>query len=174
MARLPINLVQFLSVGTILVAISLSGAQAQSVQSLGDFKDWSAYSTSQSNGKLCFVISKPKTVKPEPENYEQSYIYLTNRPAENILHEFNAVAGFTFAPDSEAKLIIGNQSYELFTKDDAAWLANKDLSDKVADQMRAGASMDIEGITKDNVKVVQTFSLSGVTAASRAIDRACK
>ncbi|MCF6344373.1 MAG: invasion associated locus B family protein [Devosiaceae bacterium] len=173
MAKPHLKLVQLISTGAILIALSFTGAQAQSVQLLCDFKDWSAYSTSQSNGKLCFVLSKPKSVTPEPENYEQSYIYLTHRPSENIKYEFNFVAGFTFAVKSEAKLIIGGQSYELFTKDDAAWLADREKSKDVAGQMRAGSSMNIAGMTKDNINIVQTFSLSGVTAASRSIDRAC-
>ena len=160
---------------TLLVSygFSIVAANAQSVQLLGDFKDWSAYSASTGNAKLCFVLSKPKNISPKPENYQQSYIYLTHRPNENIRAEFNFIAGSKFAPETMAKIIIGAKSYELFTKDDAAWLANRELGKELAGQMRAGASMKIIATTSDNVEITQTFSLSGVTAASRAIDRAC-
>ncbi len=154
-------------------AFSSVTAKAQSVQLLGDFKDWSAYSTSQGSGKLCFILSKPENVSPEPENYTQSYLYLTHRPSENIRNEFNFIAGFEFASEAQAILKIGAESYDLFTKADAAWLADRDLSKKVAGQMRAGSKLIIESMSNNNVKISQTFSLSGVTAASRAIDREC-
>ncbi len=157
----------------LLILLSVSASMAQSVQLLGDYKDWSAYSSAQSSQKLCFVISKAKNVNPKPEGFTQSYLYLSHRPDENIKNEFNFIAGHEFAPESEAKLIIGGQTYDLFTKGDAAWLSDIAQTNNVAGQMRAGSILTIEGITKDNTKITHTFSLSGVTAASRAIDREC-
>ena len=173
MTKLPLKISQMLILSAVLFALFTFGAKAQSVQLLGDFKDWSAYATSQGSQKLCFVLSKPKNVSPEPENFTKAYLYLTHRPAQNIRNEFNFVAGFTFAPNSEAILKIGGQSYELFTKDDAAWLADNSNTKNVAGQMRAGSKLIIEGKSTDGTMIVQTFSLSGVTAASRAIDRNC-
>jgi hypothetical protein len=39
--------------------------------------------------------------------------------------------------------------------------------------MRAGTTLVIEGTNVGGVKVAETFSLSGATAASRAIDGGC-
>ena len=153
-------------------ALSLPAA-AQSVRVLGDFRDWSAYATSDSAGMICFVLSKPVETAPEPDGYAQAYLYLTHRPAERIRNELNFIAGYTFSPDSTAELTVGGESYELFTSDDAAWLTDTGLSQDVAGQMRAGTSMVIEGENERGIKIRQTFSLSGVTAASRAIDSEC-
>ena len=40
------------------------GAFAQSVQVIGTFKDWAAYSASEGAGAVCFAMSKPATVEP--------------------------------------------------------------------------------------------------------------
>lgn len=162
------------SVGLIAGLMCVGGvAQAQSVQLLGDFRDWSAYTTSQGAGKLCFVLSKPKDVRPTPDGYAESYLYLTHRPGESVRNEFNFVAGYAFAPGTSATVLIGGQSYDLFVDSDAAWLDDPAQSGNVAGNMRAGSTMTIEGAAADGVKITQTFSLSGITAASRAIDRAC-
>ena len=39
--------------------------------------------------------------------------------------------------------------------------------------MRAGSTLVIEGTNVGGVKVAETFSLSGATAASRAIESGC-
>lgn len=158
----------------LMVSLLWSGTvYAQSVSLLGDFRDWSAYATKDGVSKICFIISKPTATDPSPDGYTQGYLYLTNRPGENIKNELNFVAGYDFAPDTKAVMTIGGQSFELFTQKDAAWLDDVNLTQDVAGAMRAGSTLVIEGTTQKGIKVKQTFSLSGATAASRAIDGAC-
>jgi hypothetical protein len=151
----------------------LSPAVAQSVRLIGDFQAWSAYATSEAAGRLCFALAKPTTVSPRPDGFAEAYLYLTHRPAEGVRNEFSLVAGFVFAPDSVATASVGGRSFELFTENDAAWLLDPTQSDNLASAMRAGATLVIEGTTERGIKVSETFSLSGATAASRAIEGDC-
>ncbi|MDB5562004.1 MAG: hypothetical protein JWN11_1422 [Hyphomicrobiales bacterium] len=148
-------------------------ASAQAVKSLGDFRNWSSYSASDGSGALCFAVSKPTDVTPTPDGYTQAFLYLTHRAAENVNNELNLVAGFTFAPDTPATLSVGGQSFALFTQNDAAWLQDPSQSDNLAGVMRAGTSVVVEGSTDKGIKVTETFSLSGATAASKAISGNC-
>ena len=148
-------------------------ASAQSVQVIGTFKDWAAYSASEGAGAVCFAMSKPSTVDPQPDGYTQAYLYLTHRPSENVSNELNLVAGFEFAPDQPATLSVGGKSFDLFTQKDAAWLLDAGKSQDLAGAMRAGQSLVIQGTTDKGILVSETFSLSGATAASKAIDSGC-
>ncbi|MHB1103962.1 MAG: invasion associated locus B family protein [Devosia sp.] len=148
-------------------------ASAQSVRLIGDFRDWSAYATSEGAGALCFALSKPRDINPIPDGYTEAYLYLTNRPAESIRNEFNLVAGYAFAPDSPATVTISGQSFDLFTEKDAAWLLDPAQSDSLASAIRAGSSLVIEGTSDKGIRIAQTFSLSGATAASRALESDC-
>jgi hypothetical protein len=150
-----------------------NGAVAQSVQVIGTFKDWAAYSASEGAGAVCFAMSKPATVDPQPDGYTQAYLYLTHRPSENVSNEINLVAGFEFAPDQPATLNVGGKSFDLFTQKDAAWLLDATQSQNLAGAMRAGTSLVIQGTTDKGILVNETFSLSGATAASKAIDSGC-
>lgn len=153
-----------------LSVIAIAPATAQSVRSLGDFRDWSAYSATEGTGPVCFALSKPTEVSPTPDGYTQGYLYLTHRPSEGVTNEVNLVAGFTFAPDTPATLSVSGTSYDLFTEGDAAWLLDPSRNDDLAGSIRAGSTLTIEGTTDKGIRVVETFSLSGATAASRAIE----
>ena len=118
-------------------------------------------------------MSKATDVTPPPDGYTQAYLYLTHRPSENVSNEINLVAGFEFAPDQPATLSVGGKSFELFTQKDAAWLLDQTQNDSLASAMRAGQSVVIEGTTDKGILVSETFSLSGATAASKAIDSGC-
>lgn len=146
-----------------------STASAQSVQIIDEYRDWAAYSTSDGTGPLCFAMSKAKSVEPVPDGYTQAYLYLTHRASRNITNEINLVAGFEFAPDQPATLTVGGQDFELFTQQDAAWLRDTSKSDTLAGAIRAGSTLTITGTTSRGIRVEETFSLSGATAASRAI-----
>jgi hypothetical protein len=152
-----------------LLVLAAGPAAAQSVQALGEFRDWAAYTASDGNGQVCFAMSKPTEVSPPVDGYTQAYLYLTNRPGEGVANEVNVVAGFNFAPDQPATLTVSGQKFDLFTQQDAAWLLDSTQNDNLAGALRAGSTVIIEGTTDKGILVSQTFSLSGATAASRAI-----
>jgi hypothetical protein len=148
-------------------------ASAQSVRLVGDYRDWSAYSAAEGAGQICFTLTKPLEVNPIPDGYSQAYLYLTNRPAEAVRNEFNLVAGFAFAPDQPATVSVSGQAFELFTENDAAWLLDPAQGDNLASAIRAGSSLVVDGTSATGIKVQQVYSLSGATAASRAIEGGC-
>lgn len=148
-------------------------ASAQSVKLIGEFRNWAAYSATDSVGLVCFAMSRPTETTPLPDGYSTGYLYLTNRPSESVRYEMNLVAGYNFAPDTPATAAVGPQVFELFTQGDAAWLKNPAESETLAAAMRAGSSVVVEATSDKGIRIVQTFSLSGATAASRAIEGGC-
>jgi hypothetical protein len=156
-----------------LAVFTAAPAAAQSVQLLGTFKDWAAYSASEGTGAVCFAMSKPTAVDPQPDGYTQAYLYLTHRPADNVKNELNLVAGYEFAPDQPATLTVGGKEFGLFTQKDAAWLLDASQTDTLAGAIRAGNTVVIEGTSSKGILVSETFSLAGATAASRAIESGC-
>jgi invasion associated locus B (IalB) protein len=155
------------------VAALLAPVAAQSVRLLGDFRQWSAYATSGTSDRLCFVLTKPTAITPALEQSEQSYFYITHRLASGVRYELSLVAGFEFAPDTLAIATISGRTFSMFTQADAAWLEDLALTTEMTNAMRAGATMEIESTTIRGIKVRQAFSLSGVTAALRAMDADC-
>mgnify|MGYP000082211134 FL=1 len=150
-----------------------SAASAQQVRLLGEHRAWSSYGATDAAGAVCFAMTKPESVTPAPDGYTQAYIYITNRPAENVVTEFNLVAGFTFQPDSKATISVGGQVFNLFTQNDAAWLDDASQASALASAIRAGSSMVVEGTSAAGIKVTESYSLSGATAAQQSIGSSC-
>lgn len=156
-----------------IVLLSALPAAAQTVKLLGEYRSWAAYAASESTGPVCFALTRPSQVTPTPDGYTQSWLYLTNRPTEGVRNEINLVAGYIFAADTPATATVGSQTFELFTQADAAWLLDPSQSDSMASALRAGSSVVIVGTSDKGIKISETFSLSGATAASRAIEGNC-
>ena len=150
-----------------------AAASGQQVRILGEHRAWSSYAANDATGPVCFAMTKPESVTTTPDGYSQAYVYITNRPAENITAEFNLVAGFPFQPDSKATINVGGQVFNLFTQNDAAWLDDAGQSAALASAIRAGSSMTVEGTTAAGIKVTQNYSLSGATAAQQSIGNGC-
>ena len=158
-----------IAIATLLTAPAL----AQSVKLIGEFRSWSAYSAAEQTGPVCFALTRPTEITPQPDGFTEAYLYLTHRPSLGVRNELNLVAGFTFAADTPATISVSGQTFELFTDKDAAWLKNPAQNDDLAGALRAGSAVVIEGTTDGGIKVSETFSLSGATAASRAIEGDC-
>lgn len=162
-----------LLIALLAVATLTTTANAQQVRLLNESRAWSSYGATDAAGPVCFAMTKPQSVTPEPDGYTQAYLYITNRPAENVASEFNVVAGFAFQPDSVATVSVGGQSFNLFTQNDAAWLDDAAQSAALASAIRAGSTLTVEGTTAAGIKVTQTYSLAGATAAQQSIEGDC-
>jgi hypothetical protein len=156
-----------------LTVALLSPAQAQSARVLGDFRDWSSFAADDGGGTFCFAMTKPKTTEPLPDGYAEGYLYITNRPGEDVAYEFNVVSGYPFQTGSMAVASVGGQDFALFTQNDAAWLDDSAQSANLAAAIRAGSTVVVTGTSAAGTEVVQTYSLSGATAAQQAIGAEC-
>jgi len=156
-----------------LLAAGTAPAAAQAVKLIGEFRNWATYSATESTGPVCFAMTKSSEIDPVPDGFTEAYLYLTHRPTESVRNELNIVAGYVFAPDTQATANVGGQSFALFTEKDAAWLAEPAQNENLAGAIRAGSSLVLEGTSEKGIKVTTTFSLSGATAASRAVEGNC-
>ena len=167
---------RFVTIVTIAALVTgawLFPALGQSVRVLGEHNAWTAYATAESAGQICFVLTRPTATDPTAAGFTEAYFYITHRPAQGIRSEINLVSGYQFEPESTAVLTVGSQTFDLFTQEDAAWMADPSQSETAVQAIRAGSTMSITGTSADGQSVRQSFSLSGATAAGRSMDGAC-
>lgn len=146
---------------------------ADDVKNLGVFKDWSAYLYPDADSKVCFIAAKPEKSLPDGLRRGDVYAQVTHRTKEKTYGVFSVIAGYTFKPNSEAKLTIGNQSFLLVTQGDSAWARDEETDRSIAAAVRGGSKMTIEGVSSRGTKTTDTYSLSGSSAAMAAINKVC-
>lgn len=149
-------------------------AYAQTASPLGQFKDWGAYVADASGGKVCYALSQPKSTSPANVNRDPVYFFITSRPGQGVKNEVSVVVGYPYQESSKASAEVGSASFTLFTKDDGAWVENAAEEARLVAAMRAGATMKVKGTSQRGTETVDSYSLSGISAALDRIAQECK
>jgi invasion protein IalB len=156
-------------------ATAATGSDAQPTL-LGQYGDWGAYTASPGGNKICFALAKPKTSKTEPagRNRDQSYMFISSRPAENVKNEVSVIIGYPFKTSSDATAEIGSVKFAMYTQNDGAWIKNVTEEARMVDAMRKGADLTVKGTSGRGTQSTDQFSLKGLAQALDKIEQECK
>lgn len=161
-----------------LIAISAASVPAfaqDSTNVVTTQGDWTVFAAS--SPKECWAVSAPKATqntkdgKPAQVNRGDIRLYVSYRPGQ--AGEVSFSGGYPFAPDSTVDLNIGGNKFNLFTEGENAWAASPAEDAKIIGALRAGASVVLTGRSSRGTTTADTFSLSGITAATNAAKERC-
>lgn len=147
-------------------------AQAQQVNTLGNFQDWTAYTMTEDGAKVCYVASQPRKDEGNYTRRGDIYALITHRPARDQFNVVTIYAGYPYKDGGSVELEVDDKSFQLFTKGETAW-ATDDQDPRIVAAMKAGRSMVVKGESSRGTATRDTYSLMGVTAALNSIDKAC-
>jgi len=143
---------------------------------LAQFGEWGAYSATPKGKKICFVIAKPTTAETRPSGRPRNepYMFITSRPADKVVNEVSVAVGYPFKPGSEATVQVGTTTYALYTERDGAWIKNGAEESHLIDDMRAGETAMVKGMSGRGTESTDTYSLKGLTQALDRIAQECQ
>jgi invasion protein IalB len=157
----------------VMVALfSTTPAFAQEVKLLEKYKDWSTY-TSAGSPKVCFAVSQPKDSSPKNVRRGPIYVYISHYPADKVSGEVSVKMGYPFAAGAKVTVTVGSDKFELFTKDEGAFVEKTADEAKLVAAMRAGSSMKVQGRSARGTNTSDDYSLSGISDALDRIDKEC-
>ena len=154
----------------VIGALSSTPAFAQDVTLLEKFEDWSAYAAA-GTPKVCFAVAKPKQANPQKIKRGPIFFYISRWPADGVTNEVSVKMGYPFASGAKATLTVGTAKFDLFTKDEGAFVEKPDMETKLVEAMKGGTTMKIEGKSIRGTATSDVYSLDGL---SEALDRAAK
>lgn len=159
------------------IAISATAVFAQdSTNVIATEGDWTVFAAS--SPKECWAVSAPKSTqntrdgKPVEVNRGDIRLYVTYRPGQQPEVSFSG--GYPFAGDSTVEVSIGGNKFSMFTDGENAWAGSPGEDAKLVGALRAGASAVVSGRSSRGTRTADTFSLSGITAATNAAQANCK
>ncbi|MHA1528759.1 MAG: invasion associated locus B family protein [Alphaproteobacteria bacterium] len=177
----------FLKLGTIALLVGIltgvvgpGAAWAQTQQRVKAIKDWSVFQAGAEGKKVCWIVSRPtkttafRSGKSVSVNRGDIFLMISIRPADGITNEVSFLSGYPFKKGSEVKASVGSAKFTLFTEGENAWAPSGEDDAAMIDAFRRGARAKVEGVSKRGTKTVDTFSLSGFTAALEAATGLCK
>jgi invasion protein IalB len=156
----------------VILALSTAPAFAQEVKLLQKYNNWSTY-TADGSGKVCFAVSQPSDSSPKNVRRGPIYFYVSNYPTDKVAGEISVKMGYPFAPGGKVTITIGNDKFELFTKDEGAFVEKTEDEAKLIAALKAGSTMKIQGRSSRGTNTTDTYSLSGSTDALDRLEKEC-
>jgi len=156
----------------VIMALGTTPAIAQEVKLLQKYNDWAAY-TSEDSPKVCFAVSQPRDSSPKNVRRGPIYFYVSHYPGDKVAGEISVKMGYPFAPGGKVTLTIGSDKFELFTKDEGAFIEKTEDEAKLVAALKAGSSMRVQGRSARGTNTSDTYSLSGTTDALERIAKEC-
>lgn len=153
---------------------AVSPAFAQSAKLLKTFDDWQVFVHEANDDKVCFAASAPKETAPKKGvNRGSIFLYLTTWRKDNVRNEVSFKVGYTLKSESVPTLTIGTQNFELYAKDDKAFMRDPADEKKLLDAMRKGSSLTMKGQSGRGTNTEDKYSLKGLSAALTHVEQAC-
>jgi hypothetical protein len=166
------SLVFGLAVGAIMALAP--AAQAQQATELGTFNAWTAWQATDASGVLCYVSATPQSSEPAGANRDPIHFMIIHRKGMGTKNEVQTIIGYPFnTTAANASATVDGKSYPMVTEGSAAWLASTGDEGGFVQAFKAGNSLVVRGTSQRGTDTVDTYSLSGATAAMNAIDTAC-
>lgn len=135
--------------------------------------DWAAYALDENGNKVCYMVSQPVDAKGNYKNRGDVYAMVTHHPSEGTRDVFSYYAGYTYQPGSESSVSVDSKKFALMTQDDTAWAVDDAKDAEMVAAMKSGAKMVVRGTSSRGTLTTDSFSLKGVSAAYKAISKAC-
>src|SRR5947209_5959127 len=140
---------------------------------LDSFHDWGAY-LAQGKEKTCYALASPKDRTPDALKRDQAYIFISNRPGENVRNEVSIIMGFAMKDNGEAKAEIGNASYDLVAKGTNAWVKNPAKEPQFVEDLKKGAKLVVKAASSKGKQTTDSYSLAGLSQALERVQKECQ
>ena len=166
-------MIKCIAAATLAALAILTPAAAQAAPELiGLFDDWEAYTATEGGAKICYMGSEPKKMEGKYSARGRVVMLVTHRPKDKEKGVVSVTTGYTYKEGSDATVTIGDKTYKLFTSGGHAF-AEEGRDAALVDAMIRGADMVVKGTSSRGTLTTDTYSLTGFTAAWKAIGKAC-
>ena len=165
-----------------IAAVALMGltgaASAQSAATtIGQFKDWNAFTSASADGKMCFIATQPTDSKySQPASgREPAFFQITRIPSKGVVNEASSISGYTFLANGDVTIDIDGTKFKMFldaSHPDTAWSV-PETEAQLVEAMKKGHVMTMTGTSKRSTVITDTYSLSGISAALDAASKEC-
>ena len=153
------------------------GAAGESSNRVATISDWSVFTAD--NPKQCWGVSAPKSSvntrggKPATVQRGDILLFVTFRNGGNPAGEISFTGGYGFASKSTATLELDGQKFDLFTDGEWAWPKTPADDSGLLEALKKGAEAKITAHSDRGTQTVDTFSLTGFTAALAEAQKRC-
>ena len=155
----------------IFVLFSIN-AFAITPRSTGKYKNWESFVAETDKGKICFAQTIPTKRAPSSIQRNQSKLFVTFRPSENIKDEVSLTSGHDFKTSS-VTASSGKRRYSFFSQKEFAWLLDDQEEKKFIKLMKRATDLIVKARTTNGAETTDHYSMMGFTKAYNTAKKTC-
>lgn len=163
----------FLVLLSAILSVPLATSAQTEPRQLDTHRDWNSYVLDGTDGKVCYIASKPLESSPRLGDRTSTWVLVTHRPSGNVKNEVGIIAGYQYQSGTQVNVIIDTEKFEMFTDGDGAWLRTLEEETTAVHAMKKGRRMTVVGYSRSGITTTDKYSLLGFTAAHRTIGKEC-
>ena len=129
--------------------------------------------TAQGKGKTCYALAQPKDRLPATLKRDPAYVFISNRPGENVRSEVSIIMGFAMKDNSEATADIGGTSFDLICKGSNAWVKNPAKEPEFIETLKKGSKLVVHATSIKGNATTDSYSLAGIGDALARVRKDC-
>ena len=156
----------------ITLVIFSSSAFANTPRSTGKYKNWESFVAETEKGKICFAQTVPTKRAPGAIKRDQSKLFVTFRPGENIKDEISITSGHDYK-SSTVTASSGKKRYSFFSQKNFAWLLDDQEEKKFIKLMKKATNLIVKARTTKGAETTDHYSMMGFTKAYNTAKKTC-
>ena len=149
-----------------------SSTLASTPKSTGKYKNWESFVAETEKGKICFAQTLPTKRAPGAIQRDQSKLFVTFRPGENIKDEVSITSGHDYK-SSTVTASSGKKRYSFFSQKNFAWLLDDQEEKKFIKLMKKATNLIVKARTTKGAETTDHYSMMGFTKAYNTAKKTC-
>ena len=141
-------------------------------RSTGKYKNWESFIAETDKGKICFAQTVPTKRAPAAVKRNESKLFVTFRPSEEIKDEVSLTSGHDYKTSS-VTASSGKRRYSFFSQKDFAWLLDDQEEKKFIQLMKRATDIIVKARTTKGAETTDHYSMMGFTKAYNTAKKAC-
>ena len=109
---------------SLVLALFLSKSVIAEPKSTGKYKNWQSFVAQTDKGKICFAQTIPAKRAPKNIKRQESRLFVTFRPGEDVKDEVSVTSGHPYKP-STVTAKSGKNNFSFFSQENFAWLLDE-------------------------------------------------
>ena len=141
-------------------------------RSTGKYKNWESFIAETDKGKICFAQTVPTKRAPAAVKRNESKLFVTFRPSEEIKDEVSLTSGHDYKTSS-VTASSGKRRYSFFSQKDFAWLLDDQEEKKFIQLMKKATDIIVKASTTKGAETTDHYSMMGFTKAYNTAKKTC-
>jgi invasion protein IalB len=140
---------------------------------VASYGDWAVFVAQGEKSKTCYTLATPKERTPSGLKRDPAYVFIADRPGENVREEVSVIMGFSVKEGGVARAEIGGAGFDLIAKGANAWIKNQAEERQLVNALKKGSKLIIKAQSLKGHMTTDSYSLTGLSQALEKVEKVC-